>query len=336
MSYLYVTDQGSKLSINANKIVSETKDGEVKNIPIEVVEGVFVFGNISITTPLIQELLRRDIPVTFLSTKGKYFGKLESTRQNNVVKQAYQFRALYDKDFCLKFSKKIINAKTNNQLNIIRRFSRGRLTKELDSNINKIIKMRNRILDAESKEKLLGVEGIIAKYYFSSLGMVTPSQFCFKKRSKMPPKDPFNSLLSFGYTILMYEIYNDIVASGLSPYLGIFHKIRDHHPALASDLMEELRAVLIDSLCLNLVIRNMIRVEGFSENKKGEGIYIEKESIKKYILKYEEKIRTSNTYYSFENRQEISYRSTLSHQVKGFFKAVKEKNADLYSPLIIK
>ncbi len=76
MSYLYFIDQGGKISVRKNTIVLENRDGDSKSVPIEVIEGIFVFGNVNITTPLIQEVLRRDIPVTFLSTTGKYFGKL--------------------------------------------------------------------------------------------------------------------------------------------------------------------------------------------------------------------------------------------------------------------
>lgn len=337
MSYIYVTEQGSSLYFRENKIICENPEKEVKEVPVEVTEGIVIFGNISLTTPFIQEMLKRDIPVTFLSSTGSFFGKLESTTQTNIVKQAHQFKILYDKEFCLNLAKKIIDGKINNQLVILRRYNRNHKSEENEKDIKRIVMFRERIPEAETMEGLIGFEGMCSRHYFSALGRMVPKEFSFFGRSKRPPKDPFNSILSLGYTLLIYEVYNLLISSGLSPYLGFFHKVRNHHPALASDLMEELRAPLIDSLCMSVISKGILNIEDFTVDKEHKGVFINKKAIKTFISKYEEKIRTNNEYYNFNNNdEELSYRKALSKQIISYYHAIEQKDLNLYNPLKIR
>jgi CRISPR-associated protein Cas1 len=336
LSYLYITDQGARISIKDNQIIIENIEGISKSVPVEVVEGIFIFGNVNLTTPFIQEMLQKIIPVTFLSSTGSYFGKLESTANTNIIKQGHQFKILYDAAFCMEFSRKIIAAKVNNQLVILRRYGRTRQDEKIEQAIEHMTILKHQIDSTTDSNELMGYEGMIARHYFAALGRIVPKPFYFEGRSKQPPKDPFNSLLSLGYTMFMYEIYNVIVASGLSPYLGIFHKPRNQHPTLASDLIEEWRAVVIDSLCLNLLSRNMITLDDFEIAKDTHAVYIDKAAIKKFLTYYEQKIRTENEYMKVPNGERSDYRACLHMQVKNYYKAIQAKNPDLYQPIILR
>ena len=99
----------------------------------------------------------------------------------------------------------------------------------------------------------MGYEGAAARIYFSTLGKLIDSEFIFSGRNKRPPLDPFNSMISLGYSIILNEIYGKLEGKGLNPYFGILHKDREKHPTLASDMMEEWRAVLIDTLVMGML-----------------------------------------------------------------------------------
>ena len=189
---------------------------------------------------------------------------------------------------------------------------------------------------AETVAGLMGFERMIARHYSSGLGRLVPKEFTFYGRSKRPPKDPFNSILSLGYTLLIYEVYNAIISAGLSPYLGFLHKVRNHHPALASDFIEELRAPLIDSLCMSVVNKGILKIDDFTLDKDFNGVFINKQAIKIFISKYEEKIRTKNEYYKSPTDEGKDYRKGITQQITSYFHAIEEKDLSLYNPLIIR
>lgn len=114
----------------------------------------------------------------------------------------------------------------------------------------------------------MGCEGNAAKNYFAALPKLVQPEFRFSGRTKQPPKDAFNSMLSLGYTMLLYEIYSEIENRGLTPYIGFLHSDRDGHPALASDLMEEWRSVIVDSAVLSLVQGGEIHISQFTEDEE--------------------------------------------------------------------
>lgn len=149
-----------------------------------------------------------------------------------------------DEDFSNNFAKRIIYAKISNQIVILRRYSRNS-----DNDVSDEIKMMKictqKLDNAHTSEEIMGFEGTAAKYYFSALSKLVNNDFSFNCRSRMPPKDPFNSMLSLGYTLLMYEIYGEIENKGLSPYAGFLHKDRERHPTLASEFIEKEGVIII-------------------------------------------------------------------------------------------
>lgn len=332
MSYLYISENGTTLGINGGYFVATHKDGMEHKIPKETLESVSLFGDISITTPCIQELLRRGIPVSYFSSKGAYFGRLESTSNKDIKRLKKQVYLTDNKEFSLEFSKKIICAKINNQLTILKRYSK----KDIDSIKEEMSQLKNslhKVKNVSNDEELIGYEGIAAKNYFSALSKIINDDFKFKGRNRMPPKDPFNSMLSFGYTLLMYEIFGEIENRGLTPYSGFLHKDNERHPTLASDLMEEWRPVIVDSTVLSLIQGNEISVEDFVRNEQNGGVYLTNNGMKIFLKKYENKLRKEVRY--IEN-QTMSYRRCLWYQVNELTKMVNETDIDRYNPIYIR
>lgn len=333
MSFLYVIEQGSRLSIDGGHLKISYKNDMIRKIPKETIEAISIFGRSEITTPCIQFCLEKGIPISYFSNTAKYFGRLTSTSHKNITRLKQQLFLTEDSEFCLGISKKIIKAKINNQKVILRNYKRSSKV-FMDDNINELKRIENSIDRANTIEELMGYEGYAARSYFDAISKFIKDDFKFKGRSKRPPKDAFNSMLSLGYTILMHEIYGELENRGLSPYGGFMHKDRERHPTLASDLVEEWRAILVDATVINLIQREEVSIENFIKQDNG-GVLLEKSTLKKFLKRLEEKMNMSQSYLSYQ-KSKCSYRHAIWSQIGELIKAIENKNPDLYEPIRIR
>ncbi|MBQ6384625.1 MAG: CRISPR-associated endonuclease Cas1 [Lachnospiraceae bacterium] len=334
MSYLYVNEQGASIGISGNRIEVRHKEGMLRSIPAETLEVIQVFGNVSVTTQCLAFCLQKGIDVIYYSNNGRYYGRLISPSHVNVQRQRIQAGINKDHAFCMDFSKKILDAKVRNQMVIIRRYAR-----RSDYNIEPAIKeMKQNLTDiARSRtiSQLMGYEGLAARKYFQTLGKLIIPEFSFSRRSRRPPEDAFNSMISLGYSILFNEIYGKIEAKGLNPYFGIMHSDRNNHPALVSDLMEEWRAVIVDSTAMSLANGHEIDIQDFYRNEGEPGIYLAPKAFKLFVKKFDNKLRKDNKYLSYVDG-DVNFRRALDLQIGIFVRSIEEKNPDLYKPVIIR
>lgn len=334
MSYLYVCEQGATIGITENRFQVKYKDGMVKSIPAETLEVIEVFGKIQITTQCVTECLKRGVNILFYSTQGAYFGRLISTNHVNVQRQRMQEKVTEDKQFRLDFSRCIINAKIRNQIVVLRRYARNR-----ENDIRRaVIEMQNmyrKLETAQSIEQLMGYEGTVAKIYFRELGRLIDPAFAFAGRNRRPPRDPFNSVISLGYSIILNELYGKIEGKGLNPYFGVMHSDREKHPTLASDLMEEWRAVLIDSVALSMLNGHELQREDFYSGTDQPGVFLTKEGFKKYVQKLESKFRTESRYLTYIDYS-VSFRRAMDLQINQFIRAIEERDVQQYTPVLIR
>ena len=172
-----------------------------------------------------------------------------------------------------------------------------------------------------------------ARTYFSGLSALVRPEFAFEGRNRQPPRDAFNAMLSLGYTLLMYEIYAEIENRGMNPYIGFCHQLHSGHPALASDLMEEWRAVVVDSVVMSLVQGNEIQPEHFEPDEETGGILLTAQGMRIFIRKMEGKFESTSKYLKDVS---TSLRRCFYLQSVDFTKAVEERNASLYQPVIIR
>ena len=192
----------------------------------------------------------------------------------------------------------------------------GRL--ESTSNIN-IDRQREQFRKSDDKEFCLE----IAKKYN------------FKTRTKRPPKDPFNAVISFGYTLLHYEIFRILVTKGLNPYAAFLHSDRHKHPALCSDLMEEWRSILVDSLAIALLNNNKIAYEDFDFDEESGGVFLNKKACAKFVEQFEKRLRQEVSYIK-EVPYKMSFRRIIEYQVMLLIKALEENEPNIYSPVLIR
>ncbi len=334
VSYLYICEQGATVGISGNRFQVKYKDGMLKSIPVETLEVIEVFGKVQITTQCLEECLMRGVNVIFYSTRGAYYGRLISTNHVNVQRQRRQAFLGDNEEFCLKLSRRIIDAKIRNQIVVLRRYARTR-REDIDRPIVEMQNMAKKVKESTTIEQLMGFEGGAARTYFKTLGKLIDPDFSFKGRSRRPPQDPFNSLISLGYSIILNEIYGKLEAKGLNPYFGFMHKDRERHPTLASDLMEEWRAVLIDSTALSMLNGHELGHEDFYTNLEEPGVFLTKEALKSYLKKLENKFRADNHYLNYIDRG-VSFRQALDLQVGQLIKAMEAEDAMVYMPVIIR
>lgn len=334
MSIIYITEPETKISVEENRLIAKEENGMLKSVPIQSVEGITFLTRPHISGYAMEQCLILGIPVSFMSKGGRYFGRLLSSGHVSAELQRKQ-AALYDTDFALNLSKQIIYAKTKNQLVVLKRYAKN---KEIDiSEIRqKMSILIAKISGAKAVDELMGYEGGCAKLYFSGMSKCIDDEFYFSGRSRRPPRDPFNSLISLGYSILMNQIYNEIENRGLNPYFGFMHRDFEKHPTLASDMLEEWRAVIVDSMAMSLLNGHELNKNHFFfGNGENPPVYLTKEGMKIFLKKLEKKLQTKAKYL-LNVDYSVTFRRAISLQLKELAKAITEGDASLYVPLVVR
>ncbi len=334
MSALYITDYGAKLSITKGKLIVEQKDGTKREVAQETLDSIMILGNVNVTSSCLRECLSKGVRLTFLSKGGRYFGKLSSTQHANAERIKKQVYASDNSEFCLKFAQKIQAAKVHNQRVILKRYLRtypGNVEEEL----KQLMICEKKIEQAKSLEVLMGYEGTAARNYFKALSEIIHEDFKFNGRSKQPPKDAFNSMLSFAYTLAFYEIYAELEQRCIDPYIGFVHQIKYSHPALVSDLLEEWRAVLVDSTMMSLVQGAEIKITEFEKEEESGAVHISEAGLKLIIKKMEQKMNMEMNYLPYLEKP-TSFRQAIWWQVRNLARCIDEGNPDFYIPLKVR
>ncbi len=332
MGQLYINENGAHLSISANRIVVNYKDGMERKVPIETLDGIVILGKAQVTTQCVEGLLTRGIPLSYFSKGGRYFGRLVSPNHIKVGLQRTQ-SSLYDTQFALVFAQRIIDAKLKNQKVVLRRYAR-KDNIDVEDEVSYISFCLGKIPNTETIEELNGYEGLAAKKYFKGISKCIDEQFKFNGRNKQPPRDPFNSMISLGYSILMNEIYGSLESKGLNPYFGFMHRDSDRHPTLVSDLLEEWRATIVDSTVMSLINGHEINKNMFGY-EDDDGCYINRAGLDVFLKKLEKKMMTSCNYL-YRVDYTVNFRRAISLQIDNLIKAIKENDATIYEPVIIR
>jgi CRISP-associated protein Cas1 len=322
MPSLYLTDKGSSLGIDGEcfKILA---DNLVRTIPIIKIDSVIVFGSCNISTNAIDILLQEQIPTTFLSNNGRYYGRLVSTEEKNIELRMMQIDKYKDDQFRLNFSKEIIKGKLLNSVYILKNLNRNNKQDRVVEIIEDIYKILSNLEKADSFDSVRGYEGSSSVKYFEAMRLLLKENFGFVNRNRRPPKDPINSMLSFLYTLLMYQVYTAVNITGLDVAVGFFHEYKNHRPALALDLMEEFRALIADQVIFDMVNHNMVSSSDFhNDDNEKYAVLINNDLRKKIIKKFETRISTPIMY----NGENISYRRLLEYKARELVRSIKSDN----------
>lgn len=247
-------------------------------VPLHDVERVVISGCPAVSIPVLHELMRRGIPVTFLSANHRWMGALTSDNLANAKRRIAQYKVAENDDERLIVASELVHCKIRNCRRVLQRLSAARkesiLPKQLEATQTLAELARKVSLVPESLESLRGYEGLSAAVYFSRLSDFFPADMPFESRSKHPPLNAANALMSWTYSVVIGEIVSAIKAHGLDPFLGYLHEISYNMPALAYDLIEPLRAPLCDMLVMHLLNHRILRPEHFECREDEDGIYL--------------------------------------------------------------
>jgi len=289
---IYILRKDCKLFTQNGKIYLE--EGTLqREFPLENIRSINLFVQIDIPSSVFQVCLKNDISFYFASPFGDYLGKLQALQTKNVQVRLEQYKVCLDSQETLLKATDIILGKIKNSLSFLyrqRRFNSIDISSEIDS----IFSFQNSINHISSLEQLRGYEGIVARYYFQALGKSLPEGFQFLERSRRPPKDKTNSLLSFGYTLLANNILTALETQGLDSSIGFLHSSLRNNPALVLDMMEEFRSIIVDHLVCSLLFSQSITHRDFDIS--GDFPLLTNEGRKKFIVAYESRLKKEITY----------------------------------------
>jgi CRISPR-associated protein Cas1 len=287
MANLYITEQNSVLRKTGDRLLLKKEDQLLLDVPCRKLEAVLIFGNVQFTTQAVHELMEHGIELAILTRTGKLVGQLTSPSTKNIELRLRQFRRYDDPGFRLEYSRSLVAAKIANSLAVVRGYARNHPLGPGAPGIDELGSLLESPRTAESLETLRGIEGTAARIYFGLLGKMIRTELPFEGRRKRPPTDPVNALLSLGYTMLFNEISSLLDGLGFDPYLGYFHAVDYGRASLAADLMEPFRAPVVDHFTLNLLNLGMFKKEDFTENPRGEAVYLSRSALQQYFGEYE-------------------------------------------------
>ncbi|MCX7771344.1 MAG: CRISPR-associated endonuclease Cas1 [Proteobacteria bacterium] len=331
MKILYLTEQGSIVKKTSRRLVI-AKDGKtISEVSMLGLDSIVIFGNIQLTTQVISSVLDSGITVSFLSSGGKFRGMLLPLQHKNVFLRISQYERYLDDQFQRELASKFVRAKIINARNVMESFKKNHPDVDLSKELYLIDKIMQKVIERPPVPVLLGLEGSATAAYFRVFRKMILADIAFTMRTRRPPKDPVNVLLSFGYSMLTNEILSQIFSIGFDPYIGYYHGIDYGRPALALDLMEEFRHCIIDKLVLKLINKRIISPDDFIE-VEDKGIVFNKEGIKKFIVNYENTLREKLIQNSDENM--LTFRDIIRRQIQKLAKTIMTREE--YTPFVIR
>jgi CRISPR-associated protein Cas1 len=275
LNTLYVTTQGAYLAKDGETVAVRT-DGEVRlALPIHTLEGIICFGQVSCSPFLLGHCAEHGVSVSWLTEHGRFLARAVGPVSGNVLLRRRQYRAADDEVQASGIARNIVAAKVANARSFLLRGAREREgdgATALRQAGERMAPIAERALKANDREQVRGIEGDAARAYFSAFNhMITEDKvsFTFRERSRRPPLDRVNALLSFIYTLLMHDLVGALESVGLDPQVGYLHTERPGRPSLALDLMEEFRAVVADRFVVALINRKQVRAGGFAVTDTG-------------------------------------------------------------------
>ncbi len=295
LNTLYVTTPESYLARDGENVVVRVADEEKFRIPIHNIEGIVAFGYTGASPALIGLCAERNVGISFLTEHGYFWGRVSGFVRGNVLLRRKQYRMADDEKTILSLSRIFVAGKIANCRTVLQRAIRDhgdeKITPALSEASDILENRQKQALRSEDMEKLRGIEGDAANTYFGVFNNLIVAQkegFFMNGRTRRPPKDNVNALLSFVYTLLVHEVQSALETTGLDPYVGFLHTDRPGRPSLALDLMEEFRPYLADRLVLSLINRKQIEPKGFIAQGES-GIIMNDETRKEVITAWQKR-----------------------------------------------
>lgn len=295
LNVLYVTTPEAFLSLDGENIVIKKDDNVAMRVPLHNLENVVCFSYPGASPALMGACAERNVGLCFLTPHGRFLARIEGKVRGNVLLRKTQYQLSENEVDSVKIASSFLIGKLSNCRKVIERALRDHAmlvdVQALSAASASLKESLKAVQDCKTIYDLMGFEGSAAKIYFGVFDQLILQQrqdFFFKERSRRPPLDNLNALLSFLYTLLTSEVSSALETVGLDPYVGFLHQDRPGRPSLALDLMEELRPVFADRLALSLINRQQINGKGFTQKESG-GILMDDDTRKKVLMAWQER-----------------------------------------------
>ena len=324
---LYLNTPGYRVGCKDEVLTIKDKDKLIDEVRMRDVSHVALFGNVQISTQAIQSLCEQEVPVTYFSMGGWFYGITRGHAMKNVFLRMEQFRLAREEKTCLALARQFVHGKIRNHRTLLMRNH----LEPPDAIIGKLKRASEDALAANSIEELLGIEGAAASQYFQQFGGMVKVEddlpglglsventkqrmfnFNFNHRNRRPPTDPVNAMLSLAYSMLAKDCTLAALAVGFDPYLGFYHQPRFGRPALGLDLMEEFRPLIAESTVLSCINNRVVTDKDFV--KAGQAVNLTAPGRKRFFQTYEQRMSSLITHPLFDYK--VSYRRALELQAR--------------------
>ncbi|MCX7924450.1 MAG: type I-C CRISPR-associated endonuclease Cas1c [Fimbriimonadales bacterium] len=292
---IYITLEHAHLRLSNENLVIEHPDSSLRYVPLHHLEAIVLLGNIQVSSPLIAYCAANGVALVWMDQYGRFRGRLEGVESGNVMLRRAQHLALSDPERTLSLAKQFIAGKIQNQIQVLNRHIREYLQNAapLERAVEQLGRYLEQVPDARTLDDLRGVEGGASRVYFGHFDRLIRVQreaFRFQGRNRRPPQDRTNALLSFLYTVYCQDYCSAAQAAGLDYQVGYLHALRSGRPALALDLMEEMRPAFIDRLALRLINQGQVRADHF-ESRGANAVYLNPAGRRLVLQAYQERKR---------------------------------------------
>lgn len=292
---LYVTTQGAYLAREGTNVLVRVEKETRLRIPIHNLGGIVCFGNVG-CSPFVMGLCGHEgVAISFLTENGRFLARTHGPQSGNVLLRRAQHRATSDAAAAAEFARLVITTKVANARTVLQRGLRDHADRVLSELVNSAVAHLGQLLGELRRtadlDRLRGIEGDAARSYFAAFDELILQQkehFFFHERSRRPPRDNMNALLSFLYALLTHDVVSACEAVGLDPQMGFLHADRSGRESLALDLVEELRPVIADRLALSLVNRQQVSAKGFTRSEAG-GVEMDAATRKTVLVAYQKR-----------------------------------------------
>lgn len=306
LNTLYITTPNAYISKDGENIVISIDGIEKFRIPIVNIESIFSFNYVGASPGAMRLCSDNKVALTFLSPKGKFIARCQGPVNGNVLLRVKQYSLLENNAERCRLASRFIYGKLFNSRVILRRFIRDYSQNPSASQVEKAAEALRRSALKLAKNMALdvatirGLEGEAGAEYFGVLNrlILNPEpQFAFSGRNRRPPRDPFNAMLSLGYALLASDCTSALEGVGLDPAAGFLHSLRPGRNSLALDLMEEMRAFIVDRLVITLINNRRLNPSDFkihthpTDTNQTSVIFTEN-GIKKFLTAWQEKKKT--------------------------------------------
>jgi len=295
LNTLYVTTQGAYLAREGETVLVRVEKETKLHLPIHTLSGIVCFGQVSCSPFLLGLCAERGVGVSFLTEYGRFMARMQGPVSGNVLLRREQYRWADDEARSVDLARSVLIGKIANSRAVLRRAIRDHAEKPgagaLETAAGRLRFSLDQLSSSRTLDVLRGVEGESAATYFSVFDHLITSQkesFQFHERSRRPPLDKVNCLLSFLYTLLMHDVRGALESVGLDPAVGFLHRDRPGRSSLALDLMEEFRPVLADRLALSLINLGVVKKAGFTQSESG-GVTMDDETRKALLVAYQKR-----------------------------------------------